>query len=240
MKKFMTFIAAGLLVSSIASAQTAEEVIDRYLKSNGGKKNFDAIKTITMEGVFSMPAMGFEATMEIKKKRPTKYYSNTESEMGNFVQAYDGETAWWTNPMMGITKPTKIDPAMAKQVKSQAQFHPPFVNYKQDGHKVAYVSSEKIGEKPADKIKLTTKDGEETFFYFDKGNHQVVKMMTSRSMGGQTVSVEVSFSDFKKVEGMFFPSVMNISSGMQEMQMNFDTIEVNAEISDDIFVMPKS
>lgn len=78
---------------------TVDDVIKKNIKARGGSENWAKVKNITMDGIyvsFSEPE-----SFKIWRQRPDLYRFDS-TRINKFVTcAYDGQNAWWTNPLMG-------------------------------------------------------------------------------------------------------------------------------------------
>ena len=74
---------------------------------------------------------------------------------------------------------------------------------KEKGFKVEAAGEEKVGDKPAVKVKGTGPDGKEFTLYFDKESGLPVKM-AGKVMGfmGEEVDQETTYSDYKEMDGI--------------------------------------
>jgi hypothetical protein len=71
------------------------------LDAQGGKEAFESIMDLTMTGSVEMTQQGISGTMTMYKKEPDKRRVDLAAMDMVIVQAFDGQTAWWTNPQTG-------------------------------------------------------------------------------------------------------------------------------------------
>ena len=87
-------IAGGLfLLSFSVSAQTADEIIAKYIQKIGGIERLQAIKTMRSTGKF-VGGGGFEAVVVIENKRPNLVREEFSLQGLTAVNAYDGRNGW--------------------------------------------------------------------------------------------------------------------------------------------------
>ena len=79
------------LVAVPLSAQTAEEIVARYVKTVGGMDKIQAVKTLRRTGKFTGGG-GFEATVVQENKRPNKVREEFSLQGMTGINAYDGAT----------------------------------------------------------------------------------------------------------------------------------------------------
>ena len=64
------FLACVVLVTASLSAQTADEIIDKYIKRVGGLERIESIQTLRRTGKYTGGG-GFEATIVEENARPS-------------------------------------------------------------------------------------------------------------------------------------------------------------------------
>lgn len=240
MKQFKTvgLIVVSLFFTGITFAQTADQIISNYFKNSGGEQNWENLQTVTMK--VKMTTNGMEMSGTIYSKRPDKLKTVFNYMGKNIVAAYDGKDAWMENPFMPDSTPQLVPEAMAKSLK-QNSFESKFLNYAAKGYTVELTGSDTLNGQDVYEIKLTKKDGDIEYHYFDKDNFMNVMMKKYVSSGPQNkTEADVYFSDFRKVGGLKFPFFMESQSGGQTLQkMIFTDIEINKPLDDSIFAFPK-
>ena len=111
--KLLNVLAAALLIS-IAPLSAAvceagdklpsgEKLMDRYVKSTGGKAAYKRIKNRVVKGKLSMPAMGMSMELVEYAAAPSKQRSKMFVEMmgGAIERGITDGVAWEVNPMSG-------------------------------------------------------------------------------------------------------------------------------------------
>ncbi len=240
MKK-ATILALAVLCALSASAAdlTVDEILAKNTEAKGGMEKLRALKSARFVGKMSMG--GMEAPFTMTKSRPEKMRIEFTIQGMTGVQAYDGTTGWMVMPFMGKKDPEVLPAEMLKDVKEQADFDGPFIDYAKKGNKVELLGKEKVEGTDAYKLKLTTKDGSESTVYFDADTFLEIKMESKRTMQGQEVETETVLGNYKEYDGMLFPlSIQNNMKGMPGGQtITIDKVELNPTLADDWFSMPK-
>ena len=249
MKKLFLFNLFIFLFSGMASAQTADKIIDNYLKNIGGKDKLSQIKSLHIKATTN--AQGMEIPVDIYMTADGKQYIGFELQGQKMVQmAFDGTTAWHTNFMN--MKNEKHNNEIAENLKrnSAGEFPNPFLNYKEKGFKVEFIGKDEAEGTEAYKIKLTEhpvlKDGKEVskemYFYFDTENFIPI-MAEEEIKDGQYKGAKVQqvFSDYQEAGGIYFPfSTMTKFNGMTGQEIKIKSIEINPEIDENIFIFKES
>ena len=245
--KFVSLCIAFIGWSFISKAQTAEEIIEKYIQNLGGSEKLNSINSLEMKAKVDYGGMTIPIDMIILRDGRTVTKINFQGQ--EMVQgAFDGTTSWGTNFM--TMKPEKNDAETTENVKRTAgtDFMSPMLDYKTKGYSVEMLPNETIEGVECFKLKVTKKpqmvEGKDVpnieFYYFDKENYVPIVVeaeIPSGQMKGQ-ISQTV-FSDYQEVDGIYFAFSMTqkIKDG-QGQTIVFDSIELNKKYEDSIFKFP--
>lgn len=248
MKKSLILSAFVMLFAMVAKAQTAEEIIEKYLTAIGGKEKLAALKSVKMTGKGKQGAMEFPMTMiQVAGGKEKNTFSFQGKEM---VQpAFDGTTGWSTNFM--TMKAEKMETEDAENKKREAgDFPDAFLNYATKGYKIALEGKEKVEGTECFKIKLTKKtmlvDGKEeenvVYYFFDTENYvPLVIRSTTKKGQAKGATIDVVLSDYQEVNGIFFPfSIAQKFNGQAGFAMVIEKVETNVVVDDKIFAFPEA
>ncbi len=237
MKKLLVLFCMAMFMLPSLQAQDVDEILGKYYESIGGVDVWKNLKSLKMSGTSSMQGMEFPIT--IYTKRPNLEKVEVEVQGMQIVQSYDGETAWGINPFQGDTEPTKADADMNTEA-AKKRFEDELIDYKEKGHTIELLGSEEIEGTATYKIKLTKNGGDELLYFFEKDNHVPIMIRTFAGAGpmkGQ--AVETYLSDYEEVEGLVLPMSMTQKvNGNTFLQGTMTSVELNAEIEDEIFKFP--
>lgn len=239
MKKILLFMLV-LLANVGLFAQTADEIITASRKA----MNLDAFKninTLIIAGSQFMPAAGQDIEMTYKLKKPDKVYVEMKVMGMDIIQATNGKKAWTINPMSGSKSPQSLpDEANEQFLQVFEYLESPIGKYGEDDGKYEFVSTETIEDVTYNKVKLTDKDGDEHYLYFDAVTNWFYKMQTPVvAEGGEKKVVDIIYEDKTKVKGVILPQVIEIKVDGETVQvMRFDEYEANVEIDDKVFEKP--
>jgi hypothetical protein len=245
MKKIFSLICFTLVFAFAAKAQTADEIVKKYLDNIGGADKLRALSGTKMSSKIN--AMGMELPLEIINLKNGKMLVKFELQGKEMVQqAFDGTTAWGVNFM--TMKPEKSDNEATENMKREtADFPDPFLDYKIKGFKIESLGKETVEGVECFKIKLTKKpqlsEGMEVenvhFYYFDTENYVPVLSETEVKTGQYKGMVsQTVFSDYQEVGGIYFPfSITNKAKGQGEGQtLNVTKVELNPKVDEKIFI----
>jgi hypothetical protein len=234
-KSCLVFISLTMASLSI-HAQTADEIINKYLDATGGKDKISQLKSLRTENTIEVMGNSGPSTVTILNNKG--YRLESEFNGKKIVQVVTDKGGWAINPMMGSNTPTEIPEDAYKQTKSQIDLGGPLLNYAAKGNKVELAGK----EAGSYKLKVTTVDSIETTYYIDSATYHLNKVSQSATVMGQPMEVSSTFSDYKKTDyGILVPYTIEISYGGQfSLTSHVNKVEINHEVDPKIFEMPKS
>ena len=236
-KTIVAFTAFLFLIIPLLTAQTVDEILTQYFEKTGGKDAWKDMNAMKMSGTSSMQGMEFPITLYTK--RPNYEKLEVEVQGMQIIEAYDGTTAWSVNPFQGITSATKADEALNKEAAKKS-FEDELLDYAAKGHTIEKLEDHEIEGAQVFQLKLTKNSGDEQIYFFDQENYVPVMIKSFANAGpmkGQMV--ETFLSDYKEVENLIIPhSITQKINGQVLMQATMNSIELNPEITDDMFKFP--
>jgi len=234
MKKISLFVSSLILLLGTTQvlAQNADEVINKYIETIGGKQKLEALSSTKMELVANY--QGMEIPVEVSNSKDGKMLVKINLMGKEMTQvAFDGVSGWSTNMM--TMKAEKMASEDIENMKNTAtrDFPDPFLNYQQKGYKAEYIGKETKEGTDCHKIKLTklpqSVNGEKiddvTFYYFDTENNVIVMSEAEIKEGPMKGQMATSkMSNYQEVDGIYFPFTMNQFG--QEMTVKKITLNI--------------
>jgi outer membrane lipoprotein-sorting protein len=232
------------MLNGFAAAETVEEIVAANLEAKGGEEAWMALETGRLSGTMRMDggaAGAIEMPFTVEFKKPHMMRLEFTMQGMTAVQAFDGKTGWAIMPFLGKTEPEEMAEDQVKQLKDQADFEGPLVNYKEKGHTVEFVGKEEVDGTPAFKLKVTKKNGDVDTLYLDEEYFVEFKIEAEREVQGNEVTIATVLGDYKEVDGLVFAHSMEMSFGGGETQqvITINSIELGVELSDERFAMPE-
>ncbi len=233
-------LAAALLLSVSAYADlTVDEILAKNWEAKGGVEKLKALKAVRFSGKMSL-GPGMEAPFTMTKKRPEMMRVDFTVQGMTGSQAYDGAGGWMVMPFLGKKDAEAMSGDMLKSAKEQADFDGQTWDYKAKGHKVELVGKADIEGTSAYKLKLTSKEGDETLIYIDTETFFEIKTEGKRKVQGQEIEGETNIGNYQEFEGLYFPMSLEMKAkGMPGGQtITIEKVELNPTVADDTFRMP--
>jgi len=231
MKKSMALLAA-FLVASVCSAQSLDEIANKYYAANG-IENLEKAQTIKIKGVASQ--MGMELPITIINKKPNKIKVIQEFNGMEIIITFDGEKGFMVNPLTGGEDPVELTAEQLVGVKDYNMFKDSFMAAFKDG-RLKLEGEEAVDGKPAFKITVTSEAGTTSTTFIDKESFLPVKSTQTVSQMGQEMIVESCVKEHKAFNGvMFGTKIVQMVDGAELGGMNFESIEFDIPIDDSVF-----
>ena len=239
MRKLLLAFACVAALAAPAAAQTADEIVDKFIKTVGGMEKIQAVKSLRRVGKYSEPG-GFEAVVVEENRRPNLVRQEFNIQGMTGVTAYDGRTGWKIQPWNGKKDAEALGEEEMKGIVEDSDLDGPLVNYKQKGVKVEYVGMDEVEGTDAYKLKVTMPSGDVRFYYMDTDYYVPIKIDTKRMVRGAEREYETVLGDYKEVGGWYLP--FSVESGVKgspyRSKVTYEKIEANVPIEDSRFAKP--
>jgi hypothetical protein len=239
MRKILLTLAGLAMFAVPAVAQTADEIVAKYVQAIGGMDKIGAIKTLKRSGKF-IGGGGFEAVVSQENERPNMVREEFVIQNLTGVNAYDGNTGWKIEPWQGKKDPEALGEEELKSIVEDADFDGPLVDWKKKGNKLEYLGHDDVEGTDTYKLKVTTASGTEFTYYIDSEYNVPIKIDTRRTIRGTEREYETVVGDYKKVNGVYVPySFESSAKGSPNASKTvFGKIEANVPINDVRFHKP--
>jgi hypothetical protein len=242
MKKIILSLCLGvtMLLTNQATAQTTEEILAKHEAAMGSPEKWAAIKSAIVKNKFSVQGMDIESKTSLLIGKAFR----TEIEvMGNkIITAIDGDKGWMIRPAMmgGTGEPEDMPADQVKMADSQKELGSALKSAKSSGAKIELVSKEKLDGADAFLLTVTKTSGETMQVFVSASTYFILKTTGKVKANGQEIDTETNYSNYKAVDGLYFPFTVEAASPMGGM-MQIDTtgIELNASLDPAIFARPK-
>lgn len=231
----------GVLLAACTSPSPVDEIVASNLAARGGKARLRALQTIRETA--TVTASGGRVAKVIRElKRPGMFrleftYHGTKS-----VFAHDGEVGWHVAPLQGQFEPQAVEAeADATAGGDQRDIEGSLVDWREKGHLVELVGREKLPDGEAFKLKVVLKGGAIRHDWIDVASRQVVRSEIPRVVKGRTVQLVNTFSDFRKVNGLVFPHLIesHVKDRPQVVRIAVTRVELDPELDDARFRLPR-
>ena len=210
---------------------TAMAIIQKYIYAIGGIENFKKVsdRTTIMSGF----AMNQPIAITIKQKYPDKLYQELSAgEMKQMIYYNDGKGKLKIGDEI-----TDIEGKELERLKLDAtmQF---LLDPESYGVKTDLLPNEYIDSVECYVIKFTLPSGIRWFQYYDISTGLKFKELKEIQTKQGLFEQETYFSDYREVKGVKYPFKIIQYLGLQEIELNVISIDVNTGLDDKIFELP--
>ena len=233
-------LAIFILWPLAAGAQTADEIVNKALAVRGGVDKIKAVQSERVTGRISFTG-GLEGTFVLELKRFRKMRIEISVEGKKVIRVYDGKSAgWMLNPFAENKDVQPMSDEELKGISEESDFDGPLVDYKAKGSQIELIGKEEFDDKPVYRLKLTNKNGDVRFYFFDAASFVLVKWEGIRRIENKEFPWESFFSDYREVHGLKYPFQIDQGSPGTEIKQNLVTekIEIDPPIDDSRFAKP--
>jgi len=231
MKKLIILLPA-LLVASVCSAQTLDEIIKKYYAANG-TEILEKASTLYIEGIMSQ--MGNDIPLFVNVKKPDKVKVVISFSGMDIIQAFDGEKGYMVNPLSGSTDPVEMTAKELIGVQDYNMFRDNVLDNFKAG-RVKLEGVEDVNGKPAYKLTITDEAGTVTGAFIDKESFLTVKTTAKVNQMGQEMEVESYITEYMDINGVKFAKVIKqMVNGMELGGMTFTLVELDKPLDDSVF-----
>jgi hypothetical protein len=213
----------------------AKDIYEKYLSAIGGKDKLKAITSRQMTMTVEVASAGMKGTVTMFQLPPAKAYSETElAGMGKFMQGSDGEIAWDSNPMSGARILTgKERDTFMRGMRFDSEW-----NYESQYKDMKTTKTEKLGDKTAYVVELTSNEGTKETRLFDKDSGLLLASRATATTQMGEIPTETLFDDYREVNGIKMSFKQTAKLMGNEMKTTVEKAEFNAEIPASKFELP--
>jgi outer membrane lipoprotein-sorting protein len=223
-----------------SNARSAMYVANTFSTHNG-KPTPQAIARAEQVNEKIKAAPQMELPFVLDMKRPNKSRIELVFSGKTAVQVYDGKQGWKLRPYLNRND---YEPFTADETKSQAglwDLDGPLIDYAAKGTKVEADGVEAVEGHDAYKLKVTLKSGRVEHVWVDAQSFLDVKVEgTPRHMDGKMRTVWVFQRDFRKVDGVLIPFVLEtaVEGYPNTHKMALEKVTVNPKLDESLFTKP--
>jgi outer membrane lipoprotein-sorting protein len=237
-------LTALALMSTAASAQTADEIVEKAIVASGGREALAKVTSRATTGVMTVTTPGGDitGTISVLNQVPNKAQTVITLDLSavgagkmTIDQRFDGTDGYASNSMQGEAAVTSSQ----LDAWRNSIFPSPFLDYKARGTKIELTGKDTVGDKDAYALLMTPAKGPTTRLWIDATTYQPVKSVTTVETA-ETGLLEhtILLSDFREVDGVKVPFKLVGSSAAQTFTIVVTKVEHNVEVDPARFAKP--
>jgi outer membrane lipoprotein-sorting protein len=243
----MRLITAAILLTldaAQATAQTADEIIEKHLAAMGGREALATIRTRVSTGSITLTTAGgpVSGTVESFAKAPNKSRTLISLDLtalgaGKIVndQRFDGTTGFIIDTFNGNRD---ITGSQLEALRNSA-FPTAWLDYRARGLTITLSGQESLGDRATFVLETTPKAGPRVRSWVDAETFLLLKTSVTISSPGVGEIEQINeFSDFRTVDGVKVPFLVKSLNAVQAATATLTSVRHNVEIDDASFVKP--
>ncbi len=226
-------VLAGLVtgLAGVSSAQTAQNIIERYLRAAGGAKALAQVQTASIAGSLTEEATGQTGSYALVTKSPNRFYLEIIAGPGRTVEAYNGMSAWGQNGTQGLHTLTGRE---ASEVEGAARYwNSRLADVKKAKLGVQLVGQEKVRGRDAYHVQVSVGPGVTHEIFFDAETYLITRE------GSPGESLELDYDDYRAVNGIQTPQRIEVHRGGRQYKVAVTRAEFNASVENSVFDIPR-
>jgi zinc protease len=241
------FIALFLVIAgaTVASAQTADDLVEKHIAALGGREAFSRLNSRLVLGaiIVTTPGGDVKGSLETYNKAPNKSRRLIKMDLSSFGmgemvmdQRFDGNVGYVVDTMNGNRE------LSGKQLEdARSDYFPStFLKYKELEIKMELGDTEKVGDREAKILIMTSKSGTPMKFFLDPETLMATKMVATVNVPqlGGDIEQTTEFSDYREVDGVKIPFEVKVTNTAQSITIKFTKVEHNKDLDDSMFSKP--
>ena len=233
MKKLFVYVALMLpivLLSLNIQAQTADEIIEKYITTIGGKEKWKQVKSMKVNGFIEVQGIKINFTQQAIHNVGVRV--DAEFQGQKIIDITTPTKGWSQNPFGGRSSLQPISEEELKQKLDELDIQDEFIDYAAKGSAVDFLGKDEEDGNEFYKVKMTTKNNNESVYFFDVNTSLIYKEEKTVKQQGQEMKMVTKVFDYKTIP--FGIKIPHKSEQMGQILVT-DKIEVNTTIDENIF-----
>jgi predicted Zn-dependent peptidase len=213
---------------SIPEGMSALDVMNNYIKAIGGKNLLSSVNTLVTKASVTLPGAPFKPEAISKKMMPNKSIDEWTAPMGLILkQTFSGEKGYREGLMMGGQKTMMTDEEIEEAKNVEGIFDEIYFTADQ----IELINISAIDGEDVYKVKVIKNDKTSYRYYSTESGYLV--SVDSEDANKNIVSVK--YGDYKNVEGLWAPHLMQINQGGQVIEFITTEVLINTPLKDSDF-----
>jgi hypothetical protein len=228
---------AGKEANVVEALPSADEVLNRYVESVGGRAAVSKLKSRVMRGTREA-SQGRSWPMEITVKEPDRYLMVVNiPQQGEIRQGFNGVTAWVKNSQ-GVRELNANELITVKQSVELSKV----IKISEPFPRMTVKGKEKVGAVEAYVLEYSPAEGVTEKLFFDVKTGLLLRRLTTKSTILFPIPEQIDFEDYREVDGVKLPFTIRISNIDTYFSLTRRLTEIrhNIAVDDAQFNMPSA
>ena len=226
--KYANPVAKPVFNKAIPDGMTALDVTNNYIDAIGGKEKLLSINTLVTNSSVTLPGAPFKPDAISKKMMPNKSLDEWTAPMGLILkQTFSGEKGYREGLMMGGQKTMMTDEEIEEAKNVEGIFDEIYFTADQ----IELINISAIDGEDVYKVKVI-KNEKTSYRYYSTESGYLVSV-DSEDANKNIVSVK--YGNYKNIEGLWAPHLMQINQGGQVIEFIATEVLINTPMKDSDF-----
>ena len=230
MKKLFLLAILFLIKGASIQAQTADEIIGKYITAIGGADKWTQLKTVKVEGQVEVQGLVIPYTMQAIHMKGQRM--DAEFQGNKIIDIITPTQGWAQNPLAGKTTLSPITEEELKSKLDELDIQDAFVDYKGKGSTVEFLGKDEEEGNDYYKIKMTTKNNNEKTYFIDTKTYLIYKVESIVKQQGQEIKAAVKLLDYQTID---FGIKMPFKIDQGGMLIVTKKVNINPAVDESIF-----
>lgn len=229
----VAILGTGQITRADEELPSGADVIDKFVKSTGGRQAYLRIKNRVRKGRIEDVRTGL-LKLALYEAEPNETYYRTEGEWGVSEQGTHGDIAWMQIPRDG---PRVLQGQIREKALLQSFFHMP-AKWREVVKEAKCTEITQFQGKQCYKVVMTLNTGDKEIWYIEKDT--ALRRGRSETFRGREVLTFV-MTDYKEVDGILYPHRLERIAGKRKFgPIIYESIEHNVDLPKDRFDPPET
>jgi len=221
---------------SIESLPSSEEILERCLKSTGGREALAKINNRLIRGAVEIKPVGLKGLLAVYQAKPNRYYAQIDIAGQMTVrQGTDGEVVWELNPMTGPRVMTGQEKAL---LLSQYAFDE--TRYRETYDSIQCLGVELVEGQPCYKVVQSARGAVPVTVYYSKETGLAMKACNTVPDPTGAQEVETTMTDYRPVDGILYAHRTVQKVGNMETLTLIESIRHDVAMDKQRFDLPEA
>ncbi|NPT60320.1 LolA-like protein [Paraburkholderia elongata] len=253
MTRIALWVLVGCLTAAVYASEqipeghdlSADQIVEKNVAARGGLDAWRKVQTMVWVGHVdsaNSPARDLPFILALKRPNKTRFEITVLNQ--KTVRVFDGREGWKASPSgmgSGNLRPYTMDEL--KSAHDEQVIDGLLIDHQAKGIDVTLDGTDKVDGHDAYRLAAKLPSGLIRHVWVDAKTFLDVKYdRKARSARGEPVTVEVSYSDYKNIDGLQVPYTIEsgtAASGTRD-KLTIDKVSLNPPLDDVIFAKPAS
>ncbi len=215
---------------------SGEEILERCLKSTGGREALARINNRQIRGTVEIKPLGLKGLLTMCQTRPNLYYAQMDiAGQVTVRQGTNGEVVWELNPMTGPRVITGQEKALVL-----AQYAFDETRYRETYDSIQCLGVELIEGQPCYKVVQSAKGAVPVTVYYSKETGLAMKARYTIPAPTGVQEVETTMTDYRPVDGILYAHRTVQKIGNMETLTLIESIKHDVAVDKQQFDLPEA